>query len=33
MTGYARIYTGHRPTAAIALERAIHLLRPEFWWW
>jgi multidrug efflux pump subunit AcrA (membrane-fusion protein) len=33
MTGYARVYTGRRPIGAIGLERAMHFLRPEFWWW
>lgn len=32
MTGYARIETGRRPIGAILVDRAMRLLRPEFWW-
>lgn len=32
MTGYARIATGRRPIGAIILDRAMRLVRTEFWW-
>jgi hypothetical protein len=32
MTGQARVYTGARPVGAILLDRALRLLRTEFWW-
>lgn len=32
MGGYARIYTGPRPIAAILLDKAVRLFRTEFWW-
>jgi putative peptide zinc metalloprotease protein len=32
MTGHARVYTGRRPVGTIVLNRAIRLLRTEFWW-
>jgi multidrug efflux pump subunit AcrA (membrane-fusion protein) len=32
MTGYARVYTGRRPIGAILVERALRMLRTEFWW-
>lgn len=32
MSGYARIHTGRRPLGAILLDRAMLLLRTEFWW-
>jgi multidrug resistance efflux pump len=32
MTGYARISTGQRTIGAIVADRAIRLLRAEFWW-
>ena len=32
MTGYARIYGVKRPIGLIALDRAVRLLRTEFWW-
>jgi hypothetical protein len=33
MTGYARIDTGRHPIGAILVDRALRLVRPEFWWW
>ena len=32
MNGHARIYTGRRPIGAIIVDRAMRLLRTEFWW-
>jgi multidrug resistance efflux pump len=32
MTGYARVYTGRRKVGAILLDRALRLVRTEFWW-
>jgi len=32
MSGYARIYTGRRSVGAILVDRAMRLLRTEFWW-
>jgi multidrug resistance efflux pump len=32
MTGYARIAIGRQPIGAIATDRALRLLRTEFWW-
>jgi len=32
MTGYARISTGQRTIGAITADRAVRLLRAEFWW-
>jgi multidrug efflux pump subunit AcrA (membrane-fusion protein) len=32
MTGHARVYTGRRPVGAILLDRALRLVRTEFWW-
>jgi len=32
MTGYARISTGPRPLGSIAADRAVRLIRAEFWW-
>ena len=32
MTGHARVCTGARPVGAILLDRALRLLRTEFWW-
>ena len=32
MSGYARIYTGRRSVGGIILDRAMRLLRTEFWW-
>ena len=32
MSGYARIYTGRRSLGGILLDRAMRLLRTEFWW-
>jgi multidrug resistance efflux pump len=32
MTGYARIYSGRRSVGTILLDRALRLLRTEFWW-
>jgi multidrug efflux pump subunit AcrA (membrane-fusion protein) len=32
MTGYARISSGRRTIGAIVLERALRLLRTEYWW-
>jgi multidrug resistance efflux pump len=32
MTGHARVSTGARPVGAILLDRALRLLRTEFWW-
>jgi putative peptide zinc metalloprotease protein len=32
MSGYARISTGRQPIGAIATDRALRLVRTEFWW-
>jgi multidrug resistance efflux pump len=32
LTGHARIYTGRRPVGVILLDRALRLLRTEWWW-
>jgi hypothetical protein len=32
MTGYARVCYGRRTLAAILGDRALRLLRTEFWW-
>jgi putative peptide zinc metalloprotease protein len=32
MTGHARIYTGRKPIGKILLDRAVRLLRTEWWW-
>jgi multidrug efflux pump subunit AcrA (membrane-fusion protein) len=32
MTGHARVSTGRRPVGGILLDRALRLVRTEFWW-
>ncbi len=32
MTGYARILLGPRPLGELLVNRALRLLRTEFWW-
>jgi len=32
MTGYARVSTSRRSIGAIVTDRALRLLRTEFWW-
>jgi putative peptide zinc metalloprotease protein len=33
MTGYARVYTGQRTIGEIVLDRALRVMRTEFWLW